>query len=124
LIVIATDAPLQAHQLQRIARRAALGVGRDGSIGGDYSGEFALAFSTTNTLPFEGPLRTTEPINDNQMDVMDALFEATVQSVEEALINQLVASTTMTGVNGATVYSLPHDRLITLMKAYGRYRAP
>jgi L-aminopeptidase/D-esterase-like protein len=124
LIVIATDAPLQAHQLQRIARRAALGVGRDGSIGGDYSGEFALAFSTTNTLPFEGPPRTTEPINDNQMDVMDALFEATVQSVEEALINQLVASTTMTGVNGATVYSLPHDRLITLMKAYGRYRAP
>lgn len=124
LIVIATDAPLQPHQLQRIARRAALGVGRDGSTGGDYSGEFALAFSTTNTLPFEGAPRTREFISDNQMDVMDGLFEATVQTVEEALINQLVASTTMIGVNNATVYGLPHDRLVALMKTYGRYRMP
>jgi len=124
LIVIATDAPLQAHQLQRLGRRAALGVGRNGSTGSDFSGEFALAFSTTNTLPFAGPPKTPGAISDNQTDIMDPLFEAAVQAVEEALINQLVASTTLSGVDGATVYGLPHDRLVALLRTYNRYRAP
>lgn len=124
LVVIATDAPLQPHQLQRLARRASLGIGRSGSTAGNYSGEFALAFSTTNRLPFEGPPRTTAVISDNEQEVMDALFTAATQAVEEALVNQLVASRTMTGINGSTVYALPHDRLQAVLKKYNRYVAP
>ncbi|KQX23228.1 MULTISPECIES: DmpA family aminopeptidase [unclassified Sphingomonas] len=124
LVVIATDAPLQPHQLQRLSRRAALGVGRSGSTAGNYSGEFALAFSTTNTLPYDGKPVGQAYISDNEQDVMDALFTAATQAVEEALVNQLVAAKTMTGTDGSTVYALPHDRLQALLRKYGRYTAP
>lgn len=124
LIVLATDAPLQAHQLQRIARHAALGVGRNGGTASNFSGEFALAFSTTNTFPYQGLPRTIAPVSDTDQQLMDKLFEATVQAVEEAIINQLVAAETMTGIDDVTVYGLPHDRLVALLKKYGRYRQP
>ena len=120
LIVIATDAPLQVHQLTRLARRAVLGVGRDGSTGGNMSGEFALAFSTTNTTPLEGDPPPRQAISDLDDRPMDALFEATVQAVEEAIVNQLVASDTMVGLNGYKVYGLPHDRVIQILKSHGR----
>ena len=121
LIIIATDVPLQAHQLQRVARRAALGVGRTGSTAGNYSGEFALAFSTTNTSSWSGAPEKKLVVNDNDQGLMDALFRATVEAVEEALVNQLVASETMVGADGARVYGLPHDRLVSLLKKYNRY---
>ena len=121
LVIIATDVPLQAHQLQRVARRAALGVGRTGSTAGNYSGEFALAFSTTNTSSWSGATEKKLVVNDNDQGLMDALFRATVEAVEEALVNQLVASETMVGADGARVYGLPHDRLVSLLKKYNRY---
>jgi L-aminopeptidase/D-esterase-like protein len=122
LVIIATDVPLQAHQLQRVARRAALGVGRTGSTAGNYSGEFALAFSTTNTSSWSGAPEKKLVVNDNDQGLMDALFRATVEAVEEALVNQLVASETMVGADDARVYGLPHDRLVSLLKKYNRYR--
>jgi L-aminopeptidase/D-esterase-like protein len=122
LVIIATDVPLQAHQLQRVARRAALGVGRTGSTAGNYSGEFALAFSTTNTSSWSGAPEKKLVVNDNDQRLMDALFRATVEAVEEALVNQLVASETMVGADDARVYGLPHDRLVSLLKKYNRYR--
>lgn len=124
LILIATDCPLQPHQLNRLARRAALGVGRNGSTGGDFSGELVLAFSTTNTYLLSEQWKTIPLPTDMNHALLDALFEATVQAVEEALVNQLVASETMTGVNGNTIYALPHDRLIELLKKYNRYNPP
>jgi L-aminopeptidase/D-esterase-like protein len=124
LILIATDCPLQPHQLNRLARRAALGVGRNGSTGADFSGELVVAFSTTNTYLLSERWKTIPLPTDTNHALLDALFEATVQAVEEALVNQLVASETMTGVNGNTVYALPHDRLIELLKKYNRYNPP
>jgi len=121
LVIIATDVPLQAHQLQRVARRAALGIGRTGSTAGNYSGEFALAFSTTNTSSWSGTAEEKLVVDDNDQRLMDALFRATVEAVEEALVNQLVASETMVGADDSRVYGLPHDRLVSLLKKYNRY---
>ncbi|MBU4165770.1 MAG: P1 family peptidase [Alphaproteobacteria bacterium] len=117
LIVIATDAPLQAHQLERLARRARLGLGRTGSTAGNLSGEFSLAFSTTNILSIDGsPAMQAAPISDLDDEVMNSLFAATVQAVEEALANQLVASETMTGMDDVTGYGLPHDQLADIFR--------
>jgi L-aminopeptidase/D-esterase-like protein len=124
LVVIATDAPLLPHQLQRLARRAALGFGRNGSFGEDFSGELVLAFSTTNRFAYTQGWKQMNIVNDANEDVLDALFEAAVDSTEEALVNQLVAAKTMIGADGVTVYGLPHDRLIALLKKYGRYSPP
>jgi L-aminopeptidase/D-esterase-like protein len=120
LMIIATDAPLQVLQLTRLARRAALGVGRDGSTGGSMSGEFALAFSTTNTTPLTGDPPPRQPISDLDERRLDPLFEATVQALEEAIVNQLVAAQTMVGVGGYKTYGLPHDRLIQILKSHNR----
>ena len=124
LVVIATDAPLLPHQLQRLARRAALGFGRNGSFGEDFSGELVLAFSTTNRFAFTQGWKQMSIVNDANEEVLDALFEAAVDATEEALVNQLVAAKTMTGADGVTVYGLPHNRLIALLKRYGRYSPP
>jgi L-aminopeptidase/D-esterase-like protein len=124
LVVIATDAPLLPHQLQRLARRASLGFGRNGSFGEDFSGELVLAFSTTNRFAFTQGWKQMSIINDANERVLDALFEGAVDATEEALVNQLVAAKTMSGADGVTVYGLPHDRLVTLLKKYGRYSPP
>tara|TARA_R110000782_G_scaffold13999_8_gene41395 strand:+ start:42944 stop:44176 length:1233 start_codon:yes stop_codon:yes gene_type:complete len=117
LIVIATDAPLMPHQLERLARRAALGVGRNGSTAGALSGELALAFSTSHVIPLGQAPRLPALINDTDSATMNALFSGVVQATEEALVNQLVASETMTGANNVKVYGIPHDQLQRIMKA-------
>ncbi|MCW3834688.1 P1 family peptidase [Sphingomonas canadensis] len=120
LIVIATDAPLMPHQLERMARRAALGVGRNGSTASALSGEMALAFSTTNVSPAGGAPRVAGLIGDTDSDTLNPLFAAVVQATEEALVNQLVASQTMTGANNIKVFGLPHDQLVRILAAHGR----
>jgi L-aminopeptidase/D-esterase-like protein len=118
IIVVATDAPLLAHQLKRLARRAALGVARTGSSSGNGSGDVFVAFSTANagaSKP-EGTIQLTMLPNDR----MNSLFEATVQATEEAIVNALVAAETMTGVDGHKVIALPHDRLKQVLKKYNR----
>jgi L-aminopeptidase/D-esterase-like protein len=120
VVVIATDAPLNPSQLRRLARRAALGVGRGGSTGGYMSGELALAFSTTNTVAVgqqESTLTTPTAWNG---DMLNGLFRAAVQATEEALVNCLVAAETMTGADGLTVYELPEQRLQELLRRYNR----
>lgn len=118
IIVVATDAPLLAHQLKRLARRAALGVARTGSSSGNGSGDIFVAFSTANagaSKP-EATIQLTMLPNDR----MNPLFEATVQATEEAVINALSAAETMTGVDGHKVINLPHDRLKEVMRKYNR----
>ena len=118
IIIIATDAPLMPHQLDRLARRAALGVGRMGGLGEDSSGDIFLAFSTANpgAAVDTGTVKLTILPNDR----MNPLFEATVDATEESILNAMLAAETMTGADGNRVYSLPADRLVAALRKYGR----
>ena len=118
IIVVATDAPLIAHQLKRLARRAALGVARTGSTSGDGSGDIFVAFSTAN--PGASKTGGTVQLTMLPNDRMNPIFEATVQATEEAIVNALIAAETMTGVDGHKVIALPHDRLREVLKKYNR----
>ena len=119
IVVVATDAPLLPNQMKRIAKRVTLGLGRLGSVSGDGSGDIFIAFSTAN--PGAG-LEGKSPVDVRMLpnDRMDALFEATVQATEEAVVNAMVAARTMTGPEGHTVEALPHDRLREVLKKYNR----
>jgi L-aminopeptidase/D-esterase-like protein len=118
IVVVATDAPLLPHQVKRIAKRVTLGLGRLGSISGDSSGDIFLAFSTANAGA--GLAQKTVDVQMLPGDQMDALFEATVQATEEAVVNAMVAAKTMTGVDGHTVEALPHDKLREVLRKYNR----
>jgi D-aminopeptidase len=120
IILVATDAPLLPHQLQRLARRAALGLARTGSVAGNGSGDLFLAFSTANRRAGDG--EGVVPLEMWPNGRMGALFEATVGATEEAVVNALVAGRTMTGHKGFTVTGLPHDRLVELLRRYNRYQ--
>ena len=118
IVVVATDAPLLPTQLKRLARRVTLGLGRLGSISGDGSGDIFIAFSTAN--PGAGLAQKPTQITMMPNDHMDSLFEATVQAVEEAVVNAMVGAKTMTGVDNRTVEALPHGRLREVLKKYNR----
>jgi len=120
IIVVATDAPLVGQQLKRLARRAALGLGRNGSFSGDGSGDIFIAFSTAN--PGAGKPTGVHQIAMLANDELDPIFLATVQATEEAIINALVAAEDMTGINDKKVIALPHDRLREVLKKYDRLR--
>lgn len=120
IVILATDAPLLPHQLKRIARRAALGIGRMGGIGGNSSGDIFLAFSTANP----GAAADTGVVSLSAIpnDQINPLFEAAVDATSEAILNAMLAAETMTGVDGFTVYALPHDRLLAALRKYGRIK--
>lgn len=117
IVVIATDAPLLPHQLKRLAERVALGVGRVGGRGENSSGDIFIAFSTANPDAFNRDKSVQVEMLPN--DKCNPLYEATVQSVEEAIINAMVAAENMEGVNGNKAYALPHDAVIRLLKKHG-----
>jgi len=121
IIVVATDAPLLPHQLKRMARRAALGLARNGSIASNGSGDIFIAFSTANpgAAKPEDALALTMLPNER----ISPLFEATVQATEEAIINAMVAADTMTGRDNHKVIALPHDRLRDALRKYNRLAA-
>lgn len=118
IIVVATDAPLLPHQLKRIARRASLGVARTGGTASNGSGDIFVAFSTAN--PGAASARPTSAVTALANSHMSALFEATVQATEEAIINALVAAETMVGRDGNRSEALPHDRLREILRRYNR----
>jgi D-aminopeptidase len=120
IVVVATDAPLLPHQLKRIAQRVPLGIGKVGGIGGNGSGDIFIAFSTANKHSFNREKETTVKMFSN--DQMGALFNATIQATEEAIINALVAGKTMKGINDNTVYGLPHEAVIKVLKKYNRIK--
>ena len=119
IVVVATDAPLSSRQLERVARRATLGLARAGSLSGNTSGDIVLAFSTGNAIPMGTPPRVLEA-KLLSTDHVDPVFRATVEATEEAVVNALMKGETMTGMNGNTVYALPYDRLRQVMAKYGR----
>jgi L-aminopeptidase/D-esterase-like protein len=118
IVVVATDVPLLPHQLKRIAQRIPLGVGIVGGRGSNGSGDIFLAFSTAN----ENAFNREESIMVESMsnDLLMPVFEATVQAVEEAIINAMVAAETMEGIHGNKAYALPHDLLKGILKKYNR----
>ena len=116
IVIVATDAPLLPHQLKRIAQRVPIGIGVVGGRGSNGSGDIFLSFSTANLEAFNRE-RTTQ-VSTLSNDHMTHFFEATVQAVEEAIINAMLAAETMSGINGNKVYALPHDLLIQVLKNY------
>jgi D-aminopeptidase len=119
IIVIATDAPLLPNQLKRLARRASLGLARTGSISGNGSGDLFLAFSTANPGAAD-PAQPTHTVQTVPNDRLDPIFDATVQVVEEAIVNALVDNRDMTGRDDHQVQALPHERVRELLKKYNR----
>jgi L-aminopeptidase/D-esterase-like protein len=118
IAVVATDAPLLPHQLKRVAERVSLGIGKTGGIGGNSSGDIFIAFSTANP----GANRDAGPADLKMIpnDWMNAVYTATIQATEEAIINALIAAETMEGIDGNSVHAIPHDRLIAVLKKYNR----
>jgi D-aminopeptidase len=113
IVVVATSAPVLPHQCDRLAQRAALGIARMGGLGEHGSGDLILAFSTGNEgLPTE-PGSVVDPVDVKMLPnaQISALFQATVEATEEAIVNALVAADTMVGRDDNTVHRLPHDRL-------------
>jgi L-aminopeptidase/D-esterase-like protein len=124
IIVVGTDAPLMPKQLDRVARRAAMGLARLGSYAGNASGDLIVSFSTaTAEVNFaeQGKPSTISPLANLGLD---PIFEATAQASEEAIVNALVAARTMTGIDGARFYGLPHDELRAILKRYNRLEEP
>jgi D-aminopeptidase len=118
IAILATDCPLLPHQLKRLAKRIPLGIAQVGGIGEVFSGDIFLAFSTAR--PGKENKQGIQQVPMYPHFEMDALFEATVQATEEAIVNALVAAKTMTGINSYTVYALPHERLRDVLRKFNR----
>lgn len=123
MIVVATDAPLDARNLGRLAKRAFIGLGKTGSIVSNGSGDYIIAFSTDPSLRI--PHSTKETFDTMKVlrnDEMSPLFMAVIEATEEAVINSLFAAVTTTGVNGRTVNELPVNKVLELMKQHGKIK--
>lgn len=118
IVVVATDAPLLPHQLERLARRVPMGIARLGGTAANGSGDIFLAFSTANpgAAADTGETALTWVPNGD----LTPFFEATVDATEEAIVNALVAAETMTGIDGNTAYALPTDQLRAILRKYNR----
>ncbi len=120
MIIVATDAPLDARNLERLAKRAFMGLAKTGGIASNGSGDYIIAFSTDSTLRI--PSNSTEKLTQTVLsnDAMSPLFMAVIEATEEAIINSLLAAETMKGKNGRTVEALPKDKLKEILKKYNR----
>ncbi len=115
MIVVATDAPLDARQLHRLAARAILGMARVGSTGSNGSGDYAIAFSTTNRISQSAA--HTAPLALLSEDALTPLFEATIDATEEAIVNSMLKATTVRGFQGHQADALPIPQLRQLLHA-------
>jgi L-aminopeptidase/D-esterase-like protein len=120
IVVVATDAPLLPHQLERIARRVSMGLGRLGSWASNFSGDLFLAFSTAN--PGAAATTGTPSLVVLPNERIDPLFVATIEATEEAVVNAMLAAGTMTGADGIRLFGLPGDRLVAALKKYNRMK--
>lgn len=124
IAVIGCDIPMLPHQLNRVARRAALGVGRGGTPGGKSSGDIFLAFTTANRMAIPqaaGARLAADFVNDEHFD---PIYMAAIEVVEEAVINAMLAAEPMATVRppGRTCLAIDHDELVAIMRRYGRCR--
>ncbi|PWJ56978.1 D-aminopeptidase [Dyadobacter jejuensis] len=121
MIVIATDAPLDARNLKRLAKRAMLGLAKTGGIASNGSGDYVIAFSTVNRVLHESP-QPTAPATYLHNDYVSPIFMAAIEATEEAIINSLFMATTLEGSEGHRVEALPREKVLALMKKYGRLK--
>ena len=122
IVYLGTDLPLLPHQLRRLAKRASIGIGRGGTVGGNSSGDIFLAFSTGNPMPcpqLAPPVWKLEAINDEHFD---PIYQAAVEAIEEAVINAMLAARTlpMARETGRSVYAIDHEELLAVMRCYNR----
>ena len=117
IIVIATDAPVSDRNLKRLASRGMMGLGRTGSSASNGSGDYIIAFSTSESVrrAFDAPRHTSTELANEEMS---AIFQAGVDAVEEAIYNALFMATTVSG-NGVTVEAIPLDRVRAVLRAHG-----
>lgn len=120
IIVIATDAPLDARQLKRMAARAMMGLARTGASGTNGSGDYAVAFSTANRIKLSDGSRTPRKTEVLANDAMSPLFLAVIEATEEAILNSLFRATTVTGREKRTVEALPLEPTLTILRKYGK----
>ena len=120
MIVVATDAPLDARNLERLAKRAFMGLAKTGGIASNGSGDYIIAFSTDSTvrIPYNAPNKLQQNVLSN--DAMSPLFMATIEATEEAIIHSLFAAKTMKGKNGRIAEALPLDKVKEIFKKYNR----
>ena len=118
LVIIATDAPLIPRQLRRLCKRVALGMARTGAVSTHGSGDLALAFSTAQRLS-NAQVRTLSMLKDS---ALSQVFQGVVEATEEAILNALTMAYTMVGRDGNTIHALPLDRLVDVMRDYGRLK--
>lgn len=120
MIVVATDAPLDARNLERLSKRAFMGLAKTGGIASNGSGDYIIAFSTDSSvrIPHNAPHKLLQNVLSN--DAMSPLFMATIEATEEAIINSLLSAETMKGKNGRVVEALPFDNLKEIFKKYNR----
>jgi len=123
MMVVATDAPLDARNLERLAKRAIMGLAKTGGIASNGSGDYVIAFSTNESIrvPYQSePIKAYTYLNN---DYMSPLFMATIEATEEAIINSLFAAKEVGKLrNGDEVKSLPVEKVMELMKKYNRIR--
>ena len=112
MMIIATDIEITSRQLQKVAKRAIIGLARTGSNCSNSSGDFSIAFTTEQR-------KLDNPIKDLKIN---PLYRATIEATEEAIINALLKAETMTGKQGRIRYALPYDQLETIFEKYGRTR--
>jgi D-aminopeptidase len=125
IVVVATDAPLLPHQLRRLAKRPALAIGRLGGVGAASSGDIFIAMSTANANVTEAPDKISAP-SDIKMypnQGLTALFEATIDATEEAILNALVTAEAADGANGLHIPRLPHVRVQEILRAHNMLRS-
>ena len=120
MMVVATDAPLSDRSLERLARRAIMGLARTGSFASNGSGDYVIAFSTANAVR-RSPTGGVHSIDDLANGSISPLFEATVEATEEAIYNSLFKAVTVTS-NGRTVEALPIDATLQILRRYGAIR--
>jgi len=126
VVVVATDAPMLPHQVRRLAVRAGLGLARTGSTAHDGSGELMIAFSTANRIPLgteDGTVGVRALVDGavtGEAGLFDGLFTATVEAVEEAVVNALFTATTTVGRDGNVLHALPLERTLEILARAGR----
>lgn len=123
MIIVATNAPLDSRNLNRLAKRAFMGLAKTGGIASNGSGDYVIAFSTDSSLriPFSTrEQKQTSTVLNN--DAVSPLFLAVIEATEEAIINSLLAAQTMAGKNGHKVEALPVDKLVAILKKYNRIK--
>lgn len=119
MIVVATDAPLDARNLERLAKRAFMGLAKTGGVASNGSGDYVIAFSTANKVPHQ-PTAVVVPAQYLHNEATTPLFMAAIEATEEAIINSLFAAVTMKGKAGRTIEALPKEIVISLIQQYQR----